>query len=609
MWKRTKDLKRDCDPPKRWTPANKEKGITKGYCEEKTGSAPLVEQVSVKDRVSPKISIPPLVRVSPKVGLPHHVEIPSSIEIPPVVGYQKTKDLMRDCNPPKRWTPSNKAKGIPKGFCEEPVNTRPVSTQPANTGHVSDKHKPVVQPIELTTVHTIPIFSEDEKKEQIPIVPHILKNSIESSENLMMQLQYIASVNSSLPECPSNYSYENALTHVLQLSAYYKKFHNIVDDADMQLFLQCFVQDIFRRAQDQIYIDGSGTNAFHVLSQDVKRYLQLLRIKTRSSYGTAYLTYAKDAPTIPFAITKVVKVTKTKLTPTTKYSEILHEIAIGYVLNTLRQSVPTFMYMYGGFYCNSLPTTNSKSRSDMVCDERDPARMSVLSMQECIQNALPFDEIVNKHIHEKDLSRVSIEVLLQVAHALYLAQSNFQYMHFDLHGGNVLITKLDVPTTIHLVSDKYDRTLHNVQYIPHIIDYGQNSCTYRGQFFTSLHGKGHITDKMWMYELGSCKDEYYFPGFDIYRYLTFVLSVAYKYLLSDQFLKMRDAMVALFLSDVPRAKHAKLFEDFFTTMNTQEWSDLLKKEEIKLDFCMAVDRYLFTKDAGDWIQSIAGDLV
>jgi hypothetical protein len=39
-------------------------------------------------------------------------------------GWSRTKHLMRDCKSPRRWTSANKAKGIAKGYCEEPSRAK-----------------------------------------------------------------------------------------------------------------------------------------------------------------------------------------------------------------------------------------------------------------------------------------------------------------------------------------------------------------------------------------------------------------------------------------------------------------------------------------------------
>ncbi len=92
-YRRTKDTMKNCQPPKRWTSANKALGIPKGFCEE-----PFDGQVQVPEPV-------PVVVQEQVLG-----------------NYRLTKDTMKNCLPPKRWTSANKAQGIPKGFCEEPFD-------------------------------------------------------------------------------------------------------------------------------------------------------------------------------------------------------------------------------------------------------------------------------------------------------------------------------------------------------------------------------------------------------------------------------------------------------------------------------------------------------
>ncbi len=94
-YRRTKDTMKNCQPPKRWTSANKAQGIPKGFCEE-----PFDGEIAQQEQVPEPVPV-----------------------VEQVLGnYRRTKDTMKNCQPPKRWTSANKAQGIPKGFCEEPFD-------------------------------------------------------------------------------------------------------------------------------------------------------------------------------------------------------------------------------------------------------------------------------------------------------------------------------------------------------------------------------------------------------------------------------------------------------------------------------------------------------
>jgi predicted unusual protein kinase regulating ubiquinone biosynthesis (AarF/ABC1/UbiB family) len=68
-------------------------------------------------------------------------------------------------------------------------------------------------------------------------------------------------------------------------------------------------------------------------------------------------------------------------------------------------------------------------------------------------------------------------IFLQVSLSLLIAQEQYNYIHTDLHAGNVLIKELDKPIKIKYIT-KDNVYFLTTKYIAQIIDYGYSSLTF-----------------------------------------------------------------------------------------------------------------------------------
>jgi hypothetical protein len=72
------------------------------------------------------------------------------------------------------------------------------------------------------------------------------------------------------------------------------------------------------------------------------------------------------------------------------------------------------------------------------------------------------------------------EILLQVNLCLFLAQSVYGFIHYDLYPWNIIVKKYDKPRkTVYPYHGGVDITVESV-YVPYIIDYGKSSCVIDG---------------------------------------------------------------------------------------------------------------------------------
>lgn len=168
-----------------------------------------------------------------------------------------------------------------------------------------------------------------------------------------------------------------------------------------------------------------------------------------------------------FAIMKYDKLYVNDETPVEKTANLLHEIVVGLALNNLKGVVNNFMYTFGGFICS--PPTESDSVETM-CSNTDSRNMRIIELTEYVPNIGSFADCLDKGILSK---RDIIKILLQVSYALLKTQEKFNgnFLHADLHAGNVLIVKLTEEKQISFTVGTEEITFFT-RYVPIIIDYG-----------------------------------------------------------------------------------------------------------------------------------------
>ena len=438
------------------------------------------------------------------------------------------------------------------------------------------------------------IFGEPDIAPRTHITPKIVSNTIKNYASLLEQFKFISKVKSRQPSCTSilnvdktSYTYDNALRFLIQRTT---QSH----DYQSQQFLQCFVQDIFTQTENTLYT----ADPFPILLQNIKQFLKFKRFRDEGQYGTVFLTYGRkasgEALPSPFAITKLVKLDK-KGKAVDKYVENLHELASGFALNNLRKLVPNFMYTYGGFYCDAIQNADYP-----MCSTTDADKLTLLSVNEMIVDGKDLDTVIALLNPTPDQCKKLLhDALVQIAHALYLAEKAYKFVHLDLHGGNVLFTLSD-PRTVVCKTDKYDITLHGVVLTPHIIDYGTCVITHNGTIFKNmwLSSAESPDPKDVMIAVGST-DDYYYPSFDIFRYIHYFLCTVG--LDKLDVIELRDKYLGMFATPAKNnATYKSKWDAYFTQNDPQRWALLGRKPEHA--FGWVADRKIWTMDCGDWLS-------
>ena len=112
-------------------------------------------------------------------------------------------------------------------------------------------------------------------------------------------------------------------------------------------------------------------------------------------------------------------------------NNLIHELFVGYQLNSLRPYTPNFAMAYGGFKCTS-PIINSDKDVVSWCHKSSSPINYML-----YENINP-SESAKSYMDNANLDSF-LNIYMQLLFSLRLAKKHLDYTHYDLHTGNVLI--------------------------------------------------------------------------------------------------------------------------------------------------------------------------
>ena len=187
------------------------------------------------------------------------------------------------------------------------------------------------------------------------------------------------------------------------------------------------------------------------------------KIISDSSYGDVYNILSNDKLHQELFVIKI---------PKSVNINIYHEAIIGMLaLNKLRDRIPNFMFIYGLFYCSrplKIPNNISNTNNSYKICPINGLKYGHLVMEN-IFNSKPLDQILNSLTTQEFLN-----IYLQIINALNLAHKEYDFTHFDLHSGNVLIQELTEPILIPLYTDSQEIIYITTNKLARIIDYGKS---------------------------------------------------------------------------------------------------------------------------------------
>ena len=177
-------------------------------------------------------------------------------------------------------------------------------------------------------------------------------------------------------------------------------------------------------------------------------------------------------------------------------------------LNNLRYFIPNFMGGLGIFLCS--PSKNSS----MLCNYNAVVKNTPYCIYEKVEGKT-FEYHVQKV--DTDFSDF-LEVFIQVLIALEVAQREYSFTHYDLHGENVIVKEIDNTDgslSYKVPLDNYIYEITPKKSIAVIIDYGLSSYKYDGKIY------GQPTSYKSINNFGIMNS-----GYDMYRLLIYIYDVS-----------------------------------------------------------------------------------
>lgn len=159
-----------------------------------------------------------------------------------------------------------------------------------------------------------------------------------------------------------------------------------------------------------------------------------------------------------------------------KIGSLIHEIFVGlYGTNRLREYIPNFSFVYGGFSCRKPLIVNKHVLS--YCNKKTSSTdiKDYYALYEDVKPAVSLADLLST-LNEKEFLNLYFQTIL----AEQLAYEQIGFTHFDLHPGNLLIRELAEEVVL-LYPLKKGRYYLRTKYIATFIDYGYSSIIYKGK--------------------------------------------------------------------------------------------------------------------------------
>lgn len=289
------------------------------------------------------------------------------------------------------------------------------------------------------------------------------------------------------------------------------------DNVNAVMATSCILESL-RLDNDKLLSIESNTEVFSSYVRDLKS------INVVSVEGYTYFASLED----PKGTGGVKDAFVLKYPRDKNDKSLLHEMLVG-ILGTdpLKVLIPNYAYIYGGFTCSS-PIYDKKDSKLITrwCDSGSPNKISYV-VYENIKNSIPMDKLSAECsvTLEDFLNRYSIgprmrgcdhglqvfkEVIGQCFYALRNMYKQIDFTHYDLHPGNLLISKLEERRSIGYNSYDERPVYINSQYVAKIIDFG----------FSHFKYLGHDLGKTRLEQFSIYADKS-FIMYDIYKIIVF----------------------------------------------------------------------------------------
>ena len=300
--------------------------------------------------------------------------------------------------------------------------------------------------------------------------------------------------------------YSDIIQNILNVGNKYKcQKENMISNQNLRISLQKFNNGVSFRsafcAFNNLILSSSTSQNMNerdvkIITDKVNTWINAFKaLNVNSAAGYIYFI------TVLQNIKAVIKVPRDSVYI---YDAMLEYFACVSCINNLRYFIPNFMGGLGIFLCS--PSQNSTT----LCDYNSSSKNTPFCIYEKVEGQT-FEQYVKKV--DTDFSDF-LEVFIQVLIALEVAQREYSFTHYDLHGENVIIKTIDNTNGSFSYKVPLDNCVYEItprKSIAVIIDYGMCSYNYEGKIYGQPVNYGQINN------FGSMN-----LGYDMYRLLIYI---------------------------------------------------------------------------------------
>lgn len=247
-----------------------------------------------------------------------------------------------------------------------------------------------------------------------------------------------------------------------------KTIDTLFYNADVMNAMSCIMESTFIT---------SNYKKFDSQARQIRRWYDAVNtIGSRSISGVAMSTTMKDTPGI--IVLKAPQNYKDN-------DSFVHELFVGlYGTNILRQYIPNFSYVFGGFTCN--PPKVDDNHVTSWCIQTNGNIHTQYIAYEAIFPSTSFNRYAKNATPEE-----YVLSYLQIVLALNLAEKQISFTHNDLHGSNVLMRTIKYVGSKPINGNFYLKMFDNdgkevyiyTDRIATIIDYGRCNIKYNDRYY------------------------------------------------------------------------------------------------------------------------------
>lgn len=126
-------------------------------------------------------------------------------------------------------------------------------------------------------------------------------------------------------------------------------------------------------------------------------------------------------------------------------------------------------------------------QENLLCNGKEDEITSIC-LFEMVNDSTNLIDFINGKNRKEDI----IKVMIMIYISLYIAYKKYKFLHKDLHGGNILVRKLNKETSITLRVDQKKSCTISTSFVPQVIDYGLSVMEYNHLLLDSLESEEKI---------------------------------------------------------------------------------------------------------------------